>query len=263
MNNSLIEVEQHNGTATIWLNRPEVRNAFNELVIEELLNALNLLDNDDRVRVIIIRGKGSVFCAGADLKWMKGSSERGYDGYYAESVILADCFQAVYECEKPTVAVVHGACMGGANGIVAACDFVLADESTRFSFSEVKLGIIPACIAPYVIKRIGEYSARELMLTGKSFDGYKAQQCGLVNESLKGEDVEIRLTSLLDELMLGGPHAQRSCKYLIDQVANHWSEFDMKEHTVQAIVKAKMSEEGQEGMAAFLEKRKPKWQNND
>ncbi len=252
-----IEISQHSGT--IWLNRPAIHNAFNEVMISEVTKAFKQLAEDDEVRVILLRGRGKSFCAGADLNWMRDVAKYGYEQNYSESLALSLCFYTIYTCPKPTIAVVHGVAIGGANGLLAACDFAFADETTVFSLSEVKIGIVPACISPYVTKRVGEYGSRELMLTGKRFDGNYAHHMRLVNKSLPAAELEAALAETIALLMTSGPKAMSHCKNLIYDISNKLSLNEAIDYTAKMIADIRASEEGQEGMAAFLEKRKPNW----
>jgi methylglutaconyl-CoA hydratase len=254
-----IKLETGNGVATILLNRPDIRNAFNEVMIAELTDAFRVAGKMEDVRVIILRGEGKSFCAGADLNWMRDVSNYSYEQNYAESYRLSECFYAIYSSPKPTIAVVHGAAIGGANGLLAACDIAVCDNETVFSLSEVKIGIVPACISPYVIKRVGEYGARELMLTGRRINGTEAENYNLVNKSLPADQVENYIDQMVQMLLTSGPAAISQCKKLIDNVVNHIDLEEALTYTAKMIAEIRASEEGQEGMAAFLEKRKPNW----
>jgi len=258
-NLSTIKFETGNGIATIMLNRPDIRNAFNEVMIAELTEAFHLAGKMDDIRVIILKGEGKSFCAGADLNWMRDVSRYSYEQNYAESFRLSECFYSIYSSPKPTIAVVHGAAIGGANGLLAACDIAICDNDTVFSLSEVKIGIVPACISPYVIKRVGEYGARELMLTGRRINGQEAESYKLVNISLPADQVESYIDKMIQMLLRSGPAAITHCKNLIDKVVNHIDFNGALTYTAQMIAEIRASEEGQEGMSAFLEKRKPKW----
>lgn len=260
MNYTTLEIECNYNISTIWLNRPDVRNAFNEIMIGELIDAFTEEGKKEDVRAIVLRGKGKVFCAGADLNWMRDVAGYGYDQNYKESRQLAECFQTIYTCPKPTLAIVHGAAMGGANGLLAACDFAFCEADTIFSLSEVRIGIIPACISPYIIKRVGEYNARDLMLTGRRMNGAEAEQCKLVNKCFSEmHETETHLQATIQLLLSGGPNAIAQCKNLIDAVVNNLTLNEALEHTAKMIAEIRASKEGQEGMAAFLEKRKPNW----
>ncbi len=259
---STIELEVKQDTGYLRLNRPAIRNAFNETMIAEIISGIRELSGNPGVKVILLTGNGKVFCAGADLNWMKDVAGYTYDQNYRESYQLSECFYTLYTCPKPTIAVVHGAAIGGANGLLAACDMAYADEDTVFSLSEVKIGIVPACISPYVIKRVGEYGARELMLTGKRFNGREAEHYRLVNRSLKGEETWKHVEEVIGLLRTSGPRAMTHCKALIRQVSNNWTLKQALAETARMIAEIRSSEEGQEGMKAFLEKRPPSWIDN-
>ncbi len=254
-----IKADFGNGIATIRLNRPDIRNAFNEVMIAELTEAFGVAGKMEDIRVIILRGEGKSFCAGADLNWMRDVSKYSYEQNYAESLRLSECFYSIYSSPKPTIAVVHGAAIGGANGLLAACDIAVCDNETVFSLSEVKIGIVPACISPYVIKRVGEYGARELMLTGRRINGSEAESYRLVNKSLPAGQVESYIDNMIQMLLSSGPAAVTHCKNLIDTVVNHIELDEALTYTAKMIAEIRASAEGQEGMAAFLEKRKPGW----
>lgn len=258
MTYTTIETEQHYHIATVWLNRPDVRNALNDTMIAELIHAFETLGGDEAVRVITLRGRGKVFCAGADLKWMKATSTSGYKESLEENRQLARCFQTVYNTPKPTIAVVHGAAMGGANGLIAACDFAYAADDTLFAFSEVRLGLVPATIAPYILKRIGEAKAKELMLTGRQFHAKEATQAGLINQVLQEMELESKVAELIQELLKAGPVSIAACKQLLHRLSVKELEAVIPD-TIEAIARARSSAEGQEGMQAFFEKRKPNW----
>ncbi|WP_372751352.1 enoyl-CoA hydratase-related protein [Labilibaculum sp.] len=256
-----IEFSMENKVGTIALNRPEIHNAFNEVMIGEIIDCFAAIEKMDysTIRVLLLKGKGKSFCAGADLKWMKGVANYSYEQNYQESYNLSMCFNAVYTCKFPTIALVHGAAIGGANGLLAACDFVLAHKNTVFSLSEVKIGIVPACISPYVVKRVGEYKSKELMLTGMRFGGKEAEKAGLANWSLGKKKLQIKLEDLISKLKSSGPKAVSTCKQLLYDVENVWNHEDAMENTAKMIAELRQSEEGQEGMSSFLEKRKPSW----
>ncbi len=259
MNFKTIELELLNDLATIWLNRPEIHNAFNEVMITELISCFESINSMDEVRVVILRGRGKSFCAGADLNWMRDVAKYSYEENFQESLNLSKCFYAIYTCNKPTIAMVHGAAIGGANGLLASCDFAFAEENAIFSLSEVKIGIVPACISPYVTKRVGEFGSRELMLSGKRFSGTEAEHFKLVNKSLPAMELEDHLLSVINLLRTSGPKAMAHCKHLLFNIANKESLDSALDSTARMIADIRASEEGQEGMAAFLEKRKPAW----
>jgi methylglutaconyl-CoA hydratase len=254
-----IKIGVEGNVATVSLNRPAVRNAFNELMISELTSAFRDIEKENEIRAIVLKGEGPGFCAGADLNWMRDVSGYSFEQNYQESLKLSQCFYTIYSSSKPTLAVVHGAAIGGANGLLAACDIAICDSETVFSLSEVKIGIVPACISPYVIKRVGEYGARELMLTGRRIKGTEAEQLRLVNKSMPSDEMPAYLRNIVTLLKSSGPKAIAHCKKLIDEVSNNITIDEALTYTAHMIAEIRASEEGQEGMAAFLEKRTPGW----
>lgn len=254
-----IEFEQKDDLGIVWLNRPEIHNAFNETMISELIECFEDVNGRPDIRIVLLRGRGKSFCAGADLNWMRNVAKYTFEQNYKESLNLSKCFFTIYTCKKPTIAVVHGAAIGGANGLLASCDFAYAEENTTFSLSEVKIGIVPACISPYVTKRVGEYGSKELMITGKRFKGKEAEYHRLINKSLSADELEPYIGSVIDLLRTSGPVAMTQCKNLIFNIANKETIEEALSSTARMIAEIRASEEGQEGMAAFLEKRKPNW----
>jgi methylglutaconyl-CoA hydratase len=252
-------IEHNDRWAVIWFNRPKVHNAFDETMIAELNQAMEELKNDPTVRILVFRGKGKSFCAGADLNWMKRMSEFDYQQNLEDSRELANLIYGIYTFPKPTIAVLHGAVIGGGNGIASACDFAICEKDTIFSLSEVKIGLVPSVIGPYVIKRIGEYKARELMLSGKRIKGEEAAHIHLVNGAYSEDKLEEELREMISLLLTSGPEAMRMCKQLIHDVVNHLTLEEAKEYTARIIADVRASDEGKEGIASFLEKRKPKW----
>lgn len=255
-----IEVSEENGIATIWLNRPEVRNAFNHTLIAELMDCMQSMEHDDSIAALLFRGRGTVFCAGADINWMKSFSSLTYEEDYQENMHLARCFYMIYTFSKPTIALVQGAAFGGAIGLLAACDMAYCLSDTTFAFSEVKIGIIPATISPYILKRIGEFYSRELMLTGRKFSGEEAARKGLVNAVFTDQiSLQKHVDSMIRELRSSAPGAMATCKELIFSITKSKNFNETIDYTARMIADARASEEGQEGMSAFLEKRKPQW----
>jgi methylglutaconyl-CoA hydratase len=254
-----IEFELKDKIGTVWLNRPDKHNAMNAEMIGEIIGCYEQINEMEEVRIAVLRGRGKSFCAGADLNYMKSIAEFGFEENYQDSLKLAKCFNVIYTCKKPTIAIVHGAAIGGANGLLAACDFVYCDDETKFAFAEVKLGIVPATISPYVVKRIGEFGARDLMLTGKRILGKEAENFGLVNKSLSGEALDEQVNRTIKFLKTSGPDAMSACKELLYTISNEKGFEDSIDYTAKLIAELRASEEGQEGMASFLEKKKPKW----
>jgi len=242
----------------VTLNRDDVRNAFNGRMLADLLDAFEAAPRVPGGRVVVLTGVGSAFCAGADLNWMRAVRDFTYEQNLEESNQVAAVMRRIYDCPLPTIARVNGPAIGGGAGLVACCDLAVAAESARFSLSEVKLGLIPSCISPYVIKKIGEGPAREFFLTGERIAAEKARAIGLVNEVAREGELDAVVAKWVNQLVTSGPVAVAKCKELIKRVP----QMDLDEagpYTAEMIAKMRTSAEGQEGMAAFLEKRKPKW----
>jgi len=253
-----IELERDGSVGRIWLNRPDVRNAFNAGMIGELRRALRALAGDDAVRVIVLSGKGTAFCAGADLAWMREIVGFSYKQNLQESLDLAECLHDVYAVSKPTIARVNGPAIGGGTGFVSACDIAVASTEARFGLSEVKIGVVPAAISPYVLRRIGEGRARQYFLTGERFDARRALEIGLVNIVVEPPDLDRKVEELVSSLLSSGPEALVKAKELLTRIPG-MSFAEAKRFTAEMIAGLRVSAEAQEGMAAFLEKRKPKW----
>ncbi|MBM3404577.1 MAG: enoyl-CoA hydratase/isomerase family protein [Bacteroidetes bacterium] len=253
-----IQTTQVDGVFTVSLNRPEVHNAFNKTMLEELAACFEEVKNNDAI-CLILRGNGKSFCAGVDLNWMKAVARNSYEVNYQESLLLSKCFLAIYTCPKPTIALVHGVSLGGANGLLSACDLAYCADDATFSLSEVKIGIVPACISPYVVKRVGEYGTKELMLTGRRINGKEAESFHLVNKSVPPAQLDAAAEETIKHLRTSGPAAMSHGKKLIFEVTNNLSLLEAYDFTARMIAEIRASEEGQEGMNAFLEKRKPKW----
>lgn len=238
--------------------RPEVHNAFNDTVIYEMTELFDRLDKEKSLRAVVLSGQGKSFCAGADLNWMKRVITQSFEENLMESNALADLFGKIYNFRCPVIGKINGAAIGGGVGFVAVCDIALAAESAVFSFSEVKIGLVPACIGPYVVKKIGEGRAREFFITGERMKGEKAFHIGLVNQCVKDEALDGAVKDLLKMIKSSGPEAISVAKVLVSSVPN-MPEKQYKPFTAEMIAKLRISDEGQEGMNAFLEKRKPKW----
>ncbi len=251
----------HNGpVATIWLNRPDKHNAINPTMMRELLGAFQELGQSGSVRVIILRGTGRSFCAGADLSYMQQVAYYDEEENRRDALVLASLFETIYTCPKPVITLLHGAVYGGANGLAAASDIVIADIDTRFAFSEVKLGITPATISPYVIRRCGEAAARDLMITGRSFGAQEAKDYRLVNQLFSSETVDQLLMTYTGNLLHASPIAIAQCKQLIRDIgSNKLATSEIMHDTSNRIARQRVSTEGQEGLRAFLEKRTPNW----
>ncbi|OGD32697.1 MAG: enoyl-CoA hydratase [Candidatus Aminicenantes bacterium RBG_19FT_COMBO_58_17] len=242
----------------LTMNRPQVHNAFNAAMIRELAVAFDEAKKDSDVRLVVLTGAGESFCAGADLNWMREIIRYSYEQNLRESRELAELMYAIYTLPKPTIARINGAVIGGGTGLFSACDIVIASDRAKFGLSEVKIGLIPAAIGPYVIRRIGESASRELFLTGERFDAHRALEIGLVNKVVAHEALDDRVEEVVRLLLSSGPEALAKCKELLQRVPA-MSLDEAKGYTAEMIAGLRVSPEGQEGMAAFLEKRKPKW----
>lgn len=253
-----INTEFAAGIARVTLNRPDVHNAFNDAMIRELTEAFVDIEKRPEVRAVVLSGEGKSFCAGADLNWMRKVKDYSYDENLRESLALSEMLYAIYASPKPTIARVHGAAIGGGTGLVAVCDIAVAASTAKFSFSEVKLGLIPACISPYVVKKCGEGKCREFFLTGERLTADKALSAGLVNAVAPPEELDAAVGNYLTHLVSSGPEAIRTCKELLRKVPQ-MSHDEVKRYTAEVIARIRISDEGQEGMGAFLEKRRPEW----
>ncbi len=253
-----ISIERDGRVGRVWLDRPEVRNAFNAVMIGELREGFRSLAADDAVRVVVLSGRGPSFCAGADLAWMREGIGYAPEQNLRETLDLADCLHDLYSLPKPTVARVNGPAIGGGTGFLAACDIALASTEARFGLSEVKIGVVPAAISPYVLRRIGESRARQYFLTGERFDAFRAEAIGLVNAAVPPAELDARVEAIVASLLSSGPEALAKAKELITRVPAMSFE-EAKRYTAEMIASLRTSTEAQEGMAAFLEKRKPKW----
>jgi methylglutaconyl-CoA hydratase len=247
--------------ATVALARPESRNAMNAALIEELARCLAELAEDDGVRVVVLTGEGSVFCAGADIGYMRDTAGFSYEENLDDAKRLATMYRAVDELPKPVVAKVRGAAIGGGAGLVAAADVAVAEEGTRFAFSEVRLGIAPATIAPFVARKVGLSRARALFLTGERFEAQEAREIGLVHEVAAEGDLDAAVENVVSRLLQGGPAAQAAIKALLRQV-EATEPMEALGLMTNLIAELRTGEEGQEGLGAFLEKREPRWRRS-
>jgi methylglutaconyl-CoA hydratase len=251
-------VELSDGVLNVSLNRPEVHNAFNEELIADAVDLFSSIDAN-AARAIVLKGSGKSFCAGADLNWMSRMVSYTRDENVRDSSLLAKMFALIDDCPLPVVGRVQGAAIGGGVGLAAVCDVVIAMSDAKFGLSEVKLGILPAVISPYVIAKIGETHARALFLTGERFEAERAQRIGLVHRVVDTiEQLDAAVYETVTQLKTSGPEAVRECKKLIAHVATH-AAVDSIPYTIDAIASRRVSDEGQEGMKAFLEKRLASW----
>ncbi|MEE9554633.1 MAG: enoyl-CoA hydratase/isomerase family protein [candidate division Zixibacteria bacterium] len=253
-----IKFELKDKVARITLNRPEVRNAFNSEMISEISALFAEINTRDDIRVVVMTGEDKAYCAGADLKWMGDVLNYSYEENLEDSKNLAGMFYNISNCPFPTIARVNGAAIGGGCGLVAVCDIVIASDKALFSLSEVKIGLVPACISPYVIRRMGDRYSREYFLTGERIGVEKALAAGLVNEAVTEDELDAAVDRRVKQLLSSGPKALAWCKQLLQNVPS-MPEKEAGTYTAEVIAKLRMGDEGQEGMKAFFEKRKPDW----
>lgn len=249
-----------NGVATLWLNRPDKNNAFNAGMIRELILALDAVKEHGQVRFLILRGRGRHFSAGADLAWMQESARLDYNANLDDARELAELMYALYQLKVPTLAVVQGAAFGGALGLISCCDMAIGAIDAQFSLSEVRIGLAPAVISPFVVQAIGERAARRYALTAERFNGERARELGLLAECYPAEEMDQAVESWTANLLLNSPQAMRASKDLLREVGSGVLSPNLRRYTENAIARIRVSAEGQEGLNAFLEKRKPSWQ---
>lgn len=254
-----LTLTQDQGVATLTLSRPEVRNAFNAELIAELTTQVQQLAQAPEVRVLVLRAAGEHFSAGADLNWMRSMKDHSQQQNQEDASRLATLMRTLDECPKPLVGIANGAAMGGGVGLLACCDIVLASPSAFFALSEVRLGLTPATISPFVVRAIGARQARRYFQTGERFSAEQAQAMGLVHEVVPDAQLEERLAVLLADLLAGGPEAQYMAKQLVKTVAEQPVSDELMADVAQRIGKQRVGAEGQEGLSAFLEKRKASW----
>lgn len=247
------------GVATITLNRPELHNAFNDVMITELIETFKKLEKDETVRLVILTGVGKSFCAGADLNWMKQMKDYSFAENLADSQNLAELFSVLNKLNKPTIARMNGAALGGGAGLIACCDYVIAIDTALVGFTEVRLGLLPAVISPFVIAKIGESNARASFLSGIRFDTQKAQSIGLIHQISSFDKLDEDVEAVVKDFLMAAPVASALAKKLIAEVVRHPHLEDARNFTCELISKVRTGSEGQEGMNALLEKRKASW----
>jgi methylglutaconyl-CoA hydratase len=256
---STLVIENSGKIATIWMNRPEVFNAFNEQLIADLTDACRMLDMDPAVRVVVLAGRGKHFSAGADLNWMRRAAEGSEADNLDDARRFARMLQALSGLSKPTVARIQGAALGGGTGLAAACDMAVASEDAVFSTSEVKFGIIPAVISPYVLRAIGPRQALRYFQTAERISAQRALSIGLVSEVTPVDALDAGVAALIEPLLAGAPSAQKAAKDLIEAIKGRPIDEDTLEDTAQRIARQRTTAEGRDGVAAFLDKRPPAW----
>ena len=254
----LFEID-HAGVATVTMNRPDVHNAFDDKVILQLIQIFEKVARDPKIRVMVLQSTGKNFCAGADLNWMKRMANYTFEQNVTDANNLAKMLQTLNTLPKPTIAKVKGAAFGGAVGLVACCDIAIASRLSKFCLSEVKLGLIPATISPYVINAIGERESRRYFMTAEVFSARRARRIGLINEAVTEEELDGEIESIIQHILKNGPMAVTAAKQLISDVKNEPLSDELIEKTSLRIATMRVSNEGQEGISAFLEKRSPSW----
>lgn len=254
-----IDISYEGPVAWLWMNRAEVHNAFDESLIAELTGALQALDADDAVRVIVLAGRGKSFSAGADLNWMKRQGAASTEDNLADARRLAELFRTLADCRTPTLARVQGAAMGGGMGLAAACDICVASTAASFATSEVRLGILPGVISPYVLRAIGERQAYRYFQTAERISAARGRELGLVHEVAEPEQLDAAVQSVVDALLAGGPKAQAASKALIRAVAHRPVDAALIDDTARRIAELRATPEAKEGLGAFLDKRAPAW----
>lgn len=258
---STIELDRDGAIARLWLNRPEQHNALAAELVAELTSTLHELALDAAVRVVVLGGRGPSFCAGADIALMKAAAHASFDDNLAEAERLAMLFSTLADLPKPVIARLHGNVLGGGVGLTCACDIAVSADDARFGLTEVRLGILPAIISPYVIRRLGDRSARELMLTGERIDAAAALRYRLVHHVASAADLDAKVEERIKALMAGAPHAQARVKSLL----RLWPEATWEEYRSglpRVLAETRAGEEAKEGLGAFFEKRKPTWAEN-
>jgi methylglutaconyl-CoA hydratase len=254
-----LSIERNAAIATIWMNRPEVHNAFNEILIEELDSASRALEADSSIRIVIVAGRGRNFCAGADLHWMGRAAAATMEDNLQDARRFAGMLRQLARMKKPTLARVHGAALGGGVGLAAACDICIAAQEASFAMSEVRLGLIPAVISPYVVRAIGPRQALRYMQTAERISAARAVELGLVHEAVAADELDSRVSTICEALGAGGPMSQAAAKALVAAVAGNEISDELIDRTARAIALQRSSDEAREGMAAFLAKGVPRW----
>lgn len=254
-----LQIEISNGIATIWMNRPDRHNAFDETLIAELDDAFRSLDDDARIRIIVLGGRGKSFSAGADLNWMRRAAGYTVEENLRDARALAAMLRSIDRAKKPSIARIHGAALGGGTGLACACNIAIATTEASFATTEVKFGIVPATIGPYVVRAIGERNAYRYFLTAERFDANEARRIGVVHEVCAPDAIDGRVHAVASSLLVGGPKAQAAANQLIRSLVHRAVDEIVIEETAQRIANLRATPEAREGIAAFLEKRQPSW----
>jgi methylglutaconyl-CoA hydratase len=256
-----IIIEQNDAVVTVWLNREERHNALDPLMMRELMQYFESIEDDRQIRIVVLRGKGRSFCAGADIAWMKSAAHLSEEENLADSRLLSAFFSSIYKSRKITIALAHGSIFGGGNGIVAACDMAYGLNDSRFSLSETRLGLIAATISPYLLKRMKVHEYKELVLSARVFNGEEAARLGLLNKAFASEQLmEQHVEQLIQHILKGGPEAAFRSKQMINELSDPVLFPSLLDSIPEILASVRVSDEAKEGFSAFLEKRKPGWQ---
>ena len=256
---STLEIQRQGAVARVFLNRPDVRNAFNDGVIAELTATFRELGQDASLHVIVLGGHGKAFCAGADLSWMKAMAGYNWEQNRADAQALADMLWTIYSCPLPVVGRIHGDCYAGGVGLASVCDVLVAAEGVHFCLSEARLGLLPATIGPYVIKAMGEQAARRWFITAERFSATRAAAMGFVHEVVAADQLDAKVDEIVSALVANGPQAVKACKRLVQDLASRPIDDALRADTAKRIADIRASDEGREGVRSFLEKRSPGW----
>jgi methylglutaconyl-CoA hydratase len=258
MKYSNLEIDIKNPVVTIWINRPEIKNALDGATFKELLDYLNEIKRNSGIRLLLLRGKGDNFSSGADLNWMLASGKKGRIQNLLESRTIAKCMSALYTIPFPTIAVAQGNVYGGAIGLLSACDIIISNQDTKFCFSEVRLGLVPSIIMPYILKKIKNKDISHLFYTARPFDADTAEKLGLIDYKVDSKSIETTIDDVKNNILSGAPNALKECKKMIRLCSGEISS-NLINKTIVSITELKRSVEGKEGIQAFIDKRKPNW----
>ena len=254
-----LDIQRDGAVARVWLDRPDVRNAFNDTVIAELTATFRELGADPSLRAIVLGGRGKAFCAGGDLNWMRAMADYSWEQNRADAQALADMLYTLYTCPLPLVGRVHGDCYAGGVGLAAVCDVLVAAEGMYFCLSEAKLGLLPATIGPYVVRALGQQASRRYFVSAERFGGAEAHRLGFVHELASADTIDARVDAIVQTLVANGPAAVKASKKLVQDLAGQPLTPELRADTARRIADIRASDEGREGVQSFLNKRKPSW----
>jgi methylglutaconyl-CoA hydratase len=254
-----LDIQRDGAVARVFLNRPDVRNAFNDAVIAELTATFRELGADPSLRAIVLGGRGKAFCAGGDLNWMRAMADYSWEQNRADAQALADMLYTLYTCPLPLVGRVHGDCYAGGVGLAAVCDVLVAAEGMHFCLSEAKLGLLPATIGPYVVRALGQQASRRYFVSAERFSGAEAHRLGFVHELASADTIDARVDAIVQTLVANGPAAVKASKKLVQDLAGQPLTPELRADTARRIADIRASDEGREGVQSFLNKRKPSW----